>query len=403
MKLRAQTRGFTLIETMMAAALGAILVLACAAMFGAMDRTETATAHRFDETNSMARLHLVMDRVFSDLLILNADVPAAGSGTTGTAGRNTASSTSDFQQADAARNGQVQAQPRPRVSLDLDLSPRLKPAMQAAGMDAKGSPPQRLEVVTSHSPIPTTFSALSYASGQAQQLQQNQDTDVAMASRSAFELRPDAATPAARRDPGETPLGDGKGWTLWWRPLPPTPGLQTPDPYSMEPAEDPNSVRVAIGLVQCNWQAFKTVMDTATNKPKGREIVPTLTTSQLQDVPAYVEMLATTASGLSADWVFEVGWGYGPETTDEAQQLAAQGGGGAGGGGGGAQVTGRAGGPGGNPNGRGGRGGPGQGGTTVTGPDGRPMIIPGGGGRGQGGPGFGGPPVKSGGGRGPGG
>jgi len=370
-------RGFTLLETMMAAALGAILVVACMAMFGAMDRTETATAHRFDETNSMARLHLVMNRVWGDILIQTIDAPTLANIRAGNTANPSAQPT-DLAQAASVRNGQAQAQPRPRIDLELDLSEQVKAAMKTAGMDAKGTPPQRLEVVTSKAPIPANFSNASMAD-----LQAALDDAGAMAARGVFELRPDAVTPRERMNPGEQPAGDGKGWTLWYRPLPPTEGLVTPDPYTLDPTQDPNSVRVATGLVECNWQVFKTVMDTATNKPKGREKVPSLSATQLQDLPAYVEMRATTASGLSANWMFEVGWGYGPETIDESDQSGT--------------ASADAGGPGSvqfNGGGPGGRGG-GPGVTTATGPDGRTVIIGGGKGGpmfgpgGKGGPGFG--------------
>ena len=210
-------RGFTLIETMMAASLGALLVLACLAMFGAMDRTEAATARRYDEATSMARMHLVMDRVFGDMLIQGADMTPAASNSRGS--RNSsltvrAVATSSFQAAESKRNEQVQAQPRPRVSLDTDLGSQVKGAMQRAGMRADGSAPQRLEVVTTKSPIPAGYGGISTA-----EMQASLDALGTMASRSAFELRPDAATPPDRLNPGEKLPGDGKGWTLWWRPL----------------------------------------------------------------------------------------------------------------------------------------------------------------------------------------
>src|ERR1051326_5024640 len=137
---------------MMAAALGALLVVACMAMFGAMDRTETATAKRYDEATSMARLHFVMDRVWGELLIQGVDMSSGGA--TRTTSTTRATATTDFQAASAIRNGQAQAQPRPRVNLDTDPGPQVKATMKAAGMDDKGSPPQRLEVVTAHTPIP---------------------------------------------------------------------------------------------------------------------------------------------------------------------------------------------------------------------------------------------------------
>jgi hypothetical protein len=327
-------RGFTLIETILAAGLGAMVMIGVLAIFAAMDRTDAAAARRFDETAMMTRLHLVMERVWSDLLIQDENaIPTGASG-----GRNTASST--LVPPEAIRNGQVQQQPRPRILMDSDLSPDLKNMMRNGGLGAGA--PQRLEVVVAHPPVPP-----AYGNTTAPELQVQLTALGAMASRGAFELRPDSATPAQRLDAGEKAAApDAPGWTLWYRPLPPVEGAVQPDPYTMDPTQDPSAVRLATGLVRCSWQVFKTQYD-SNNKPLGREKLPNLEAMKLQDLPAYVQMKVTTASGLTADWMFEVGWGFGPETTQEATESGAVAGGGAGSGDGTSFTT--TGGPGGGP------------------------------------------------------
>ena len=59
----AGARGFTMLETILAAAMGGLVVLACLTMFAAIDRTETATAERARQSESMARMRMVMWRV----------------------------------------------------------------------------------------------------------------------------------------------------------------------------------------------------------------------------------------------------------------------------------------------------------------------------------------------------
>jgi hypothetical protein len=136
--------------------------------------------------------------------------------------------------------------------------------------------------------------------------------------------------------------------------------------------------------VQCSWQAYKSVTDpTSPTKILGRQQLTELSATGLQDLPAYVEMKVSTASGLTANWMFEVGWTNGPETMDEAQQDGTLAGGGGPGGPGGGPGNGRFGG------GPGGPGGPGNargqfnanlrvgpGGATIIGKDGRATTVP---------------------------
>jgi hypothetical protein len=304
-------RGFTVIETVLAASLGALVMIGVLAIFAAMDRTDAAAARRFDETAMMTRLHVVMERVWSDLLIQDESNPN-GAAAQNSGGRNNAQP--DFQAPDNARNGVAQQQARPRIVLDSDPSPDLKATMQNAGMGAGA--PQRLEVVLAHPPVPP-----GYDNTTAPELQMQLTSLGAMAARGVFELRPDSATPPERLDPGEKVSPDAGSWTLWYRPMPPQPALVQPDPYALEPMKDPSAVRLATGLLRCNWSVYITLKDPTTGQSTGkRDKLPNLQAMKLQDLPAYVEMKVTTSSGLSADWMFEVGWGFGPETTDEAAQ-----------------------------------------------------------------------------------
>ena len=101
-------------------------------------------------------------------------------------------------------------------------------------------------------------------------------------------------------------------------------GMLTPDPYTLDPTQDPSSVRVAVGLVECNWQVFKTVMDPATNKPKSREKVPTLSASQPGDEEARRAVaVGTRLQAAAVDRGSEGGVGS-AEVVDGEGRLAAE-------------------------------------------------------------------------------
>ncbi len=119
-------------------------------------------------------------------------------------------------------------------------------------------------------------------------------------SRGVFELRPDTATRWA--DPGSRSAraaAGSDGWTLWWRPLP----REAPvDPRQLDPTADELAVPLASGLTRCRWRVFA-------NRRQGDEI----NAVWMHELPAYVMLDVQTTAGLSASWVFEVGWTNGPE------------------------------------------------------------------------------------------
>lgn len=116
-------------EITLAAVIGAVIVLACLGVFSAMDGVDRALARKLDETAEMARLHLVMRRTFSTLVMSDQPQPraatATGAGGTGgpasssgasgasgasgrsgsSAGSRSSGSSSSTSAADAARSG----------------------------------------------------------------------------------------------------------------------------------------------------------------------------------------------------------------------------------------------------------------------------------------------------------
>lgn len=335
---------------MLAAAMGALVIVAVLGVFALMDRTNAEAARRFDESTMISRLHLVMRRVWGELVI-NDQATAGAGATSGARGATGSTGRSSFVAAQNVRNGEAEQPPRPRVLLDVDASPALKAGMKNSGMSGAV---QRLEVLLNRPPVPA-----DYGGSMSADLQASLQASGAMATRYVFELRPDHATPPSRLEPGERIDPNSSGLTLWGRQLPALEKMMEPDPYLLDPTEDPAAVRLATGLQECNWEVFMTQKD-ENGKAISRERTPVLSAETLEDLPAYAIMKLRTASGMTADWMFEVGWSFGPETLDQAGQSTEQEGNNAGQGGPGGGRGGQGGGGGGR--GSGGGRGPGMGG-----------------------------------------
>jgi hypothetical protein len=281
-------RAFTMLETLMAASLGAIVVLACLGIFASMDRTDRATALRFDQTSALSRVHLVMTRVFGNLVMSDVQIDAGG-------GREA-----------TPEEGVDIRGVRPRIMLEGDGSPSLKGSLRAAGIGGGGRP-QRLEVVVSRAPVPAMMTS---ARGEAMAMALYEPSIYAgPATRGVFELRPELPRERARAlgVPGIDPRRPG--YTLWWRPLPHESGGAEGELFSMEPEKDPMAVPIASGLEKCRWIAFSK-----------RERKDAFRALQFQDLPAYMEMEVRTTTGLTANWMFEVDWINGPETQEELEE-----------------------------------------------------------------------------------
>ena len=62
-------RGFTLIETILAATLGSMVLLGTVSVFLFAARSEGAFARRFEQTNEMARLQITLRRAMQTLVM----------------------------------------------------------------------------------------------------------------------------------------------------------------------------------------------------------------------------------------------------------------------------------------------------------------------------------------------
>lgn len=274
--------GFTLLELATATVIAGMVLVACFSILGVMGRSDERMQDRFGHTAALARTRVVVARVM-DTLLMSHEPPT---------GANAAS----------------RIPPAARLVLEPDDAGSARRLGGGGGRSARlggGDAPQRLEVVLSARPMPHDF-AMHARPGSAAARRDAADEELERSAggpiRCVFELRPDAMTPAA---PGERAIPSGDGWTLWWRPLPLAQnggeGARATDP-----TRDPGAVPLVSGLTSCTWRPFV-----------GRQRVSEATATWWVDLPAYVELELKTNSGLSGNWVFEVGWRSGPETPGE--------------------------------------------------------------------------------------
>ena len=283
-------RGFTLLETVLAAAVGAVLVLMVVGVMAFINRAEGAQAARLEQLDGMSRLQKIMSRAFSTLVVAD---PNSGSA---------------FRSKVLAEGLPSAAEEvPPRMLLGEDESPTLSSAFRRGGVAGDGAV-QRLEVVLDHSPVPRGL-ARGMGGTLGMSVQANLDESDAPAIkglvRGVFELRPDRATytggaPMARREDGRI------GWTLWWRALP------DEDSLNRDPTEDAEAVPIISGLSQCVWRAFV--------KRKRQGEIRVVTNLEL---PAYMEMEVRTLGGQYANWMFEVQWTVGAGPGEEPLEPAA--------------------------------------------------------------------------------
>src|SRR6185295_5550948 len=155
---------------------------------------------RVEQSETLSRIHKVMERVFSAVVV--ADQNTAAQLQSGLAVQT--------------KDGKPQRKREPaRLLVAQDQSPNL--AQQMRKFHTGGGAVQRLEVVVDRLPVPRNF-ARSLTGDVGTSLQAHQTVDQEAISgpiRGVFELRPDAAT--IRVDGKAAPLreDDRVGWTLW--------------------------------------------------------------------------------------------------------------------------------------------------------------------------------------------
>lgn len=158
-------RGFTLLEVVLATALGAMVMLVCFALLRSMEKLERPLAVRQQELADLHRTRTVIQRAMSTLVMSDTTPPVNPN-----ARRTVASSSSTSEDANKSAfetaaeatqtKQQQQARPPSRLLLEADQSDELKAMLQQVGMPADSAASiQRMEVVVDTPPIAPAFRA----------------------------------------------------------------------------------------------------------------------------------------------------------------------------------------------------------------------------------------------------
>lgn len=267
-----RSRGFTLLETILSALLGSLVVLAAYGLLTAMRDTERRTQVRDFDTLELSRLQRTLRKALGQIVIAGLAGPLQPT-TAATIAVDQPDPT-DLAAVEAAEARKAKVM-NPRVILEADPLTGL----------------QRVEMVVAEPP------ALGGADGRLLEWDPGRRFSV---TRGAFTLRPSQQDTLPRElwSIAQTT----QSFDLWWIPVDlREEGITA---VGLRPGAIPGSggVLIARGLAYCRWRAFKTD-ETGTLKP--------LTAARVlyrNDIPAYVEVDAQTIQGRKVQWMFEVGF-----------------------------------------------------------------------------------------------
>lgn len=376
--------GFTLIEMVFAVTIGTMVMVGAGTLLIAVQRNERAISRRAEDAAALARIRQVMQRSFSTVLM--APTPSGRASPTavavaateaGTAASGSTTSSGAQTAADRNRSNKILDEARSTTPPRMLLAGASSAAFAggtgglstgAAGggaiapvgfvstvvmapsptLQIPGGLPQRLELVLIDPPVPTqqrdvfevarvvrkvAQERLSRAelakqrqgasnvaeavpvdsSGESEEEDPEGMNDV-RAVRGAFELRPQQLPEGRVRDED-----DPQAWELWWVPERAKRTVQEMRELSkamrvVEEAALGDPFRIASNIKTARWRMFHD----AVKKDEFSAVFR-------QDVPAYVEMDIEMASGMTAQWLFEVGLQTGPEVQAPRSTTNAQG------------------------------------------------------------------------------
>lgn len=314
-------RGFTLVETILAATLGSMVLLGTVSVFTLAARSERTLAARFDQTEQMARMQVTLRRSMLTLVM-----------------KENATGVQDDASVSTGLQELLEPVERPRILLVPDEIVNSMIELGRTGPTGAASV-QRLEVVLSAPPLPNAL--LGPAAGWASPVSIDA-LDFSLADlegentgglRGVFELRPDGQRERLMRSVGldreDWPVPDAAsqidGWTLWWRPM----TLEEIDHLNAggewltdEVLTEAGQRRLAgaapllRGITELRWQFYD-----------DRQMLESYAGLEMNDLPAYVTLELRTASGLYANWMLEMGWTVGADPNAEEDEDNADGGG----------------------------------------------------------------------------
>jgi hypothetical protein len=346
-------RAFTLLEMVLAVMVGSMVVVLSIALLTSIERGSSMMGARTEQTAEMQTARLVLNRALNSIL---AAPPVQNQGRAPAVAR-----------AEGEAPAPVERSTAPRVLLDVDP--------QATGVMERRDPdgtvvvqqPQRLEIVLLDSPVPSSsnvdpFALARVAKREANKKKRQSESDAAAntetgrgdgeltnpddptadedtedaaadetdpdaagegqsvedgdlgvrAVRGVFELREQLLT-AAQRERLRESARDKAVYELWWRPVASPTSVAEWTAMSrgeriVEAARLGRPVRLAGDITFARWRMFD-----------DREKRTQYEATQYNQLPAYAEFEVETTAGLRHQWLFEIGWAIGPETTAERE------------------------------------------------------------------------------------
>lgn len=351
-------RAFTLLEVMLAATLGALVVLSALGLFDIMRRSDIRQAERLALTEEIALTHSAISNALTTIVMTDRPMPgnekemddrlrlferAVDNNEPDPVGEDepaprlvlrTEPEGPWMQYEVDGRVGRMRAQ-------SLELAVRRPPVLGGRPQDAlfDAAADARRRAMTPEQRRRENERADRAADRTRRESDRNRDRDserdpagasgprtgaddaeedvrpaLAPGVRGVFELLPDALQPAggATFERSRKPRADvGTGLTLWWRELPP---VLDPDASEEEVARhqrrmldfDGRRIPLISGLSWLRWEVYRgDRFDTRTRATWQREL------------PAYIKVSFETVAGRRENWMFEVAWLNGPEPGTE--------------------------------------------------------------------------------------
>ena len=159
--VKTPSRGFTLLEVVLATSMGVMVIVVALALMQSMERMEKPLAVRQQELADLHRARLVMQRALAGLVMSDTTAPVNPN-----ARRNTNQTTTTDEAAKSAFETSEEAfksrNPRPpaRLLLEPDTSAELRAMLVDVGLPAEEAQKlQRLEIVIDSPPIAPQFRA----------------------------------------------------------------------------------------------------------------------------------------------------------------------------------------------------------------------------------------------------
>lgn len=346
--------GFTLLEMVLAVMVGSMVVALSIALLTSIERGSSMMGARTAQTADMQTARLVINRALNSIL---AAPPVQNQGRAPAVAR-----------AEGEPAPEPERSSAPRVMLDID--PLVTGVMERRELDGTVvvQQPQRLEIVLLDSPVPSAsnvdpFALARVAKREATKKKRQSESDAAASSepgadegdvakaadedatddaaddgttdedatgedgerqsvedgdlgaravRGVFELRPQLLT-AAQRERLRESVRSKPVYELWWRPVASPTSVAEWTAMSrgerlVETARLGRPYRLAGDITFARWRMFD-----------DREKRTRFEATQYNQLPAYAEFEVETTAGLRHQWLFEIGWAIGPETTAERE------------------------------------------------------------------------------------